>query len=75
MRYVLALGVVLYCSACSSLEARQQQTQPRWEYYSWFASGRHTEAKLDSLGAAGWELVTAVMYLDTPTLYFKRLKP
>jgi len=36
---------------------------------------RLLEARLDSLGAQGWELVAATMYSDTPTLYFKRQLP
>src|SRR3989442_157771 len=47
----------------------------RWQYYMWFANGRGVGARLDSLGADGWELVTATMYSDTPTLYFKRPLP
>ena len=50
-------------------------TAPRWQYYTWFTNGRLVEARLDSLGAQGWELVAATMYSDTPTLYFKRQLP
>ncbi len=71
----LALLVALAAGCIIGLLAWKKagpSSAPRWQYYSWFAHGRGVEAKLDSLGAEGWELVAATMYSDTPTLYFKR---
>jgi hypothetical protein len=73
-----ALLAVLTAGAFGGLLAWRKAGSPsavRWEYHTWFTNGRLLEARLDSLGAQGWELVAATMYSDTPTLYFKRQLP
>ena len=69
---IVAVGAVVGLLACRK---PGPPSATRWQYHTWSDSGRGTEARLDSLGAEGWELVKTVMYSSTPTLYFKRPLP
>jgi hypothetical protein len=56
-------------------KADPSNASPRWQYYRW-SPGRNWEARLDSLGGEGWELVAVTNYQGTSTdMYFKRPLP
>ncbi len=60
---MLAVGTVIGLLAWR--KAGPPSSATRWQYYTWFAHGRGVEAKLDSLGAEGWELVLTTAWRRT----------
>ena len=69
-----ALLAVLTVGAVAGLLAWRNAEPPhaRWQYYSRsIVAGKNWEARLDSLGAEGWELVAS----DNGQWYFKRPLP
>ena len=72
-----ALLAVLTVGAVAGLLAWRNAVPPsvRWQYHTW-SPGRNGEARLDSLGAEGWELVAVTNYEGVYTqMYFKRPLP
>jgi hypothetical protein len=69
------LTVSLIVALLAWRKAEPSKASPRWQYYKW-TPGRNWEARLDSLGAEGWELVAVTSYQGMSTdMYFKRPVP
>ncbi len=76
---VSAFAAVSGVTVGTALGAKSQSpTVQRWEYYAFIGGNINKEVpKLDSLGAAGWELVTVEPVSDNfvSTLYLRRPLP